>query len=288
MGLVPPQGILPDRIVLCISHTIKRMAGKSVAWDIATTAEGATLRFMDDMSASPQHATTAAGKKLRIHGSVARDIGIAIVSGRYKPGELLHGEIEASDRLKVSRTAYREALRILSAKGLVESRPKTGTKVSPRVKWHMLDPDVLQWIFEFEPSDALLESLFQLRRIVEPEAAALAAMRRTDDHILRMVKALDGMTANTLATEAGRQADQDFHAALLEASGNPFLTTLTSGVGAAVAWTTEFKQRHAPLRRDPIPDHRRVFEGVVARNPDAARAAMTDLVNLAFLDTTGA
>lgn len=243
---------------------------------------------MDDLTVSRSFHSSPDGKRLRIHGSVARDLGIAIVSGRYAPGELLLGEIEASVRLKISRTAYREALRILSAKGLVESRPKTGTKVSPRVKWHMLDPDVLQWVFELEPSDSLLESLFELRRVVEPEAAALAAKRRTDDHVVRMDRALEAMKEHTLATEAGRQADQDFHAALLEASGNPFLITLTSGVGAAVAWTTVFKQRHAPLRRDPIPDHRRVFDAVAAGDADASRAAMTDLVNMAFHDTRGA
>src|SRR3546814_13664740 len=74
---------------------------------------------------------TPEGRKLlRIHGTIARDIGIRIVSGRFQPGEVLNGEVEASDRLRVSRTAYREAVRILAAKGLVESRPKTGTRVS--------------------------------------------------------------------------------------------------------------------------------------------------------------
>ena len=89
-----------------------------------------------------------------------------IVSGRYKPGDLLNGEIAASDRLHVSRGAYREAVRILAAKGLVESRPKVGTRVSQQEHWHLLDPDVLAWIFEFEPAESLLTSLFELRRIV--------------------------------------------------------------------------------------------------------------------------
>ncbi|WP_427967910.1 FadR/GntR family transcriptional regulator [Altererythrobacter sp.] len=228
--------------------------------------------------------STNGGKKLRIHGTVARDLGIAIVSGHYRPGELLLGEIEASERLKVSRTAYREALRILSAKGLVESRPKTGTKVSPQLRWHLLDPDVLQWIFEYEPSDDLLESLFELRRLVEPEAAALAAARRNESQLERMEAAIDGMSEHTLSTEAGRQADKEFHAALLEATGNPFMMTLTSGVSAAVAWTTVFKQRRAPLR-NAIPDHRRVFECVRKGDPDASRQAMTELVDMALLDT---
>ena len=86
--------------------------------------------------------------------------------------------------------------------------------------------------------------------------------------------------------EEGRQADREFHSVLLEASGNPFLASLTSGVAAAVSWTTIFKQRKAPLQRDPIPDHERVYDAVAARNPDAAHAAMTDLIRLALLDTT--
>jgi len=223
---------------------------------------------------------------LRLHGTVARDLGIAIVSGRHQPGDVLEGEIEASYRLNVSRTAYREAVRILAAKGLVEARPKTGTRVNPREKWHLLDPDVLSWIFKHEPDDHLVHSLFELRRVVEPAAAQLAAERRTTDQIESMRVAVEAMAEYTLATESGRQADQDFHAALLDASGNPFLVSLSSGVGAAVAWTTIFKQRVGPLQRDPVPDHWRVYEAIAAGDPKAAHAAMTQLVDLALLDTT--
>jgi DNA-binding FadR family transcriptional regulator len=74
---------------------------------------------------------------------------------------------------------------------------------------------------------------------------------------------------------------------LLEASGNPFLVSLTSGVAAAVTWTTIFKQRKRPLPRDPMPDHERVYEAVASRNELAAREAMAELVRLALLDTTG-
>jgi DNA-binding FadR family transcriptional regulator len=225
-------------------------------------------------------------KSLRLHGTIARDLGVLIVSGRYKPGDILNGEIDASDRLQVSRTAYREAVRILAAKGLVESRPKVGTRVSPQSRWHMLDPDVLSWIFEFEPEDLLMSNLFELRKIVEPEAAALAAVRRTEEELEEMEKALAGMAEHTLASEAGRLADQEFHSAVLRASRNAFIVSLTSGVGAAISWTTIFKQRHNPLRRDPIPDHARVYEAVKAADPKAAHAAMLNLIDLAQLDTT--
>jgi DNA-binding FadR family transcriptional regulator len=100
-----------------------------------------------------------------------------------------------------------------------------------------------------------------------------------------MADALAGMAEHSLPSEAGRTADQDFHAALLDASGNPFLATLTSSVAAAVAWTTIFKQRGGPLARDPLPDHQRVFDAVAAGDPAAAHRAMAELVDMALLDT---
>jgi len=226
--------------------------------------------------------------RLRIPGTIARDLGVKIVSGKLKPGTILDGEIAASDQRKVSRSAYREAVRILTAKGLVRSKPKTGTWVNPRRDWHLLDPDVLSWIFQVEPDYGLLVNLFELRRMVEPEAAALAAQRRSAAHLKSMSEALTGMANFTLVTKQGRDADQDFHAALLEASGNDFLATLTASITAAVNWSTVFKQRIEPLKRDPVPDHRKVYDAVAAGNPTAARRAMAELVDLAFFDTTNA
>src|SRR5262245_901565 len=119
-----------------------------------------------------------ARRPLRLHGSIAREIGTLIVSGHFAPGQLLDGEVEASQRRKVSRTAYREAMRILAAKGLVHCRPRVGTRVSALEQWHLLDPDVLSWVFSGEPAPRVLDGLFELRSIVEPAAAALAAARR--------------------------------------------------------------------------------------------------------------
>src|SRR6478752_4350404 len=98
----------------------------------------------------------------RLHGTIARTIAIEILSGVRQPGDLLVGEIEASEALGVSRTAYREAIRILAAKGLVESRPKAGTRVLPRARWNLLDPDVLGWAFEGTPDNEFILDLFEL------------------------------------------------------------------------------------------------------------------------------
>ncbi|MBS0419268.1 MAG: FadR family transcriptional regulator [Proteobacteria bacterium] len=233
----------------------------------------------------PQTPADPPVKALRLHGTIARKLGIAIVSGQYAPGDLLDSEIAASEQFAVSRTAYREAVRILAAKGLVDARPKVGTRVNPQSKWALLDPDVLEWTFESEPDLILLNSLFELRNVVESAAAGLAALRRTAAQLEAMRVALDAMAANTLATPEGRQADLDFHTTLLNATNNPFIISLTSGVSAAISTTTIFKQRKRPLRRDPMPDHLKVFTAIAAKDAAKAQKAMSELIELARMDT---
>jgi DNA-binding FadR family transcriptional regulator len=224
-------------------------------------------------------------RSLRLHGTVARELGIRIVSGVLQPGEILEGEIAASVQFNVSRTAYREAIRILAAKGLVNSRPKIGTQVSLRREWHLLDPDVLSWIFVGEPDKGLIASLFELRRIVEPDAARLAATRRTPEQLARMKAGLDGVAQHGFATEIGRRCDEEFHSTLLEASANDFIVSLTSGVAAAIAITTAFKQHRLPAPHDALPVHLAVYEAIEAQDAGGAHDAMARLVDRGFSDT---
>lgn len=233
----------------------------------------------------PKFGRLAEAGARRIHGSIAHDLGVAIVTGRYQPGEVLPGEVEFSDQLQVSRSAYREAIRILVAKGLVESRPKAGTRVSAQTRWNLLDPDVLAWTFEGEPSDSFIRDLFELRMIVEPAAAELAARRRDAADLARMGHALEEMARHGLATSEGQAADQLFHQILIHATRNAPLISLSSTIEAAVGWTTIFKQRNRKLPRDPLPDHRVLFGAIADADPEAARAAMIELLRLALLDT---
>jgi DNA-binding FadR family transcriptional regulator len=220
----------------------------------------------------------------RIHGAVAHDLAVAILTGRHQPGDVLPGEIEFSEQLGISRSVYREAVRILAAKGLVESRPKAGTRVSDRARWNLLDPEILAWTFESEPSMAFIRELFELRMIVEPGAAELAARRRTGAHLARMGHALEEMARFGLTVPEGREADQRFHATVLAAAGNEPLASLSSSIAAAVTWTTIYKQRKRRLPRDPVPDHRALYEAIVAGDPAAARTTMVELIRLALAD----
>lgn len=221
----------------------------------------------------------------RLRGAVAHKLGVAILSGEFLPGDTLSGEIAFSEALNVSRSAYREAIQVLTAKGLVESRPKAGTRVLPRHRWNLLDPDVLAWAFMGEPDERLIRSLFELRLIFEPAAASLAAVRRDRDDMKAMKDALAGMRRHSLATDLGRAADRQFHDAILQATRNDALIVLSASIGAAVSWTTQFKQRSRALPRNPIPDHVLVYDAIVAGDAEAANAAMRNLVELALEDT---
>ena len=228
------------------------------------------------------------GSGRRLRGAIAHYLGAAIVSGKIAPGETLSGEVANAEALDVSRSAYREAVQVLTAKGLVESRPKAGTRVLPRSRWNILDPTVLAWAFSEEPDPQFIRDLFELRAIVEPAAARLAAERRSKDDLKAMKDALARMRRYTLATEAGRAADRDFHDALLVATQNNAVVALSASIGAAVNWTTQFKQRLRALPRDPVPDHARVYDAVAAGDAEAAGAAMRLLVDLALDDTRSA
>src|SRR5207302_1857592 len=120
------------------------------------------------------------------------------------------------------------------------------------------------------PDNAMLNNIFELRKIIEPNVAALAATRRTRHDLSEMAVALEGMATHGFNTEEGRLADQKFHAALLKASSNAFLASLTTSISAAITWTTIFKLRRSALNRDSVPDHRRVYDAVAANNPKAA------------------
>ncbi len=238
----------------------------------------------------PDHSAIAARTLIqagggRLQGSLAQQLAVMILSGKLPEGHLFPNEIDYARQIGVSRSVLREALRILTAKGLVNSRPKTGTRVGPKRQWNLLDPDLLAWQFEAEPSRKFLRDLFELRMLVEPGAAALAAERRSERQVNAMRSALESMAMHGLRTEQGRLADQQFHMIMLEATRNGAIIALASSIMAAIAWTTLYKQRKRGLIRDPIPDHRNLFDAIADADSAAARGAMSELVRLALADT---
>jgi DNA-binding FadR family transcriptional regulator len=219
-----------------------------------------------------------------IHGQVAHEIGLRIVSGELAPGSSMPTEEAGSAELKVSRTAYREALKVLSAKGLVESRPKTGTRVRNRDEWNMLDPDLLSWSFAAGPTTDFARSLFEMRQIVEPAAAMLAAKRATGENLAAIGEALVRMQKNDPTSKEAIQADLAFHLGILAASGNELLVSLGYLIESALAQSFELSTRLPGARKNSIPLHEAVFVEIKARSPVAARDAMNRLLSEAWED----
>lgn len=235
----------------------------------------------------PSFPTFNSPSKGKLNEAIADWLGALIVSGALPPGEPLPREIEFCAEFGVSRSAYREAVRALAAKGLVASRARTGTRVLPHDAWSFLDPEIVRWFFAHgDPPEYFLQGLYELREVIEPQAAALAAARRSVRDLEGFEAALDGMAQHEIGSLAWRTADGAFHHRLLCATGNLVLTSLASGICAAVHHTTEFKYRHERCDRDPLVEHREVFDLIAARDAPGARDAMARLVSLAREETS--
>lgn len=229
--------------------------------------------------------TEAMPESSYVHIQIADEIGSSIVCGQRAVGSLLPKEKDSRADFGVSRTAYREAVRMLVAKGLVESRPKVGTHVTHRRRWQVLDPDVLRWALHSGPSLTFIQELFELREILEPHAAELAARRRSIGQLALMGHALEEMARHGLATPEGRAADHRFHEEILVATGNQALIALSASICAAIHWTTVLKYRSAAVPRDAIADHRKLYAAIVDSDATRAAEAARELIQLALEDT---
>ena len=223
----------------------------------------------------------------RLHGSVAHRIATDIIKGTLPQGSLLPNEDKASASYGVSRSAYREAIRTLAAKGLVSALPKVGTRIAPRSAWQILDPDILAWHFELAASEEFIRNLFELRKIVEPSAAALAAMRRSQEQLSRLADSLARMARMNPRTGAWLNAIVGFHHELLLAGRNEAVTSLWPAIQTTLRWSGKL-QMMLPilvLAHDPVADHARVFEKIASQSAEGALAEMALLIDSALDDT---
>jgi DNA-binding FadR family transcriptional regulator len=214
----------------------------------------------------------------RLFGQVAQKLAVTIITGAVRAGELLPNEDDLRSDISVSRTAYREAVKVLTAKGLVEARPKSGTRAAPRDRWNLLDPDVLSWHFEADPNEKFIRDLFELRRFVEPNAARLAAQRRTPADIARIEAAYRGMIENLPYADATIRADLAFHEAIFAAAQNAALQCLGSAVTATIQWSLLLKSNDHDTFVQSLGDHEHILLAIVDRDGDLAAARMAGLV----------
>lgn len=218
-----------------------------------------------------------------LHSDVLWEMGFAIVSGQYAEGAILPSDSELLDRFGVSRTVLREALKTLAAKGLIEARARIGTRVLPRNRWNLFDADVLAWHFELGPDVRFLRSLAEVRIGIEIEAAALAAERRSDEEAGQLMAAVERMAGAESPADFAR-FDLDFHKVVAEASGNPFMASISALVEMALtaAFTISSPVNEPEALVETVGVHRRIAEAIRDRDPGAARAAMRDAIAQGF------
>lgn len=208
------------------------------------------------------------------------DLGLAIVSGRQKPGSLLPGDSELIERYRVSRTVLREALKTLSAKGLLQAKARIGTRVRPRDDWNFFDPDVLIWHARLGFAPDFLGHLGEMRMALEPEAAALAALRRTPEQLEAIWRFVYRMAAPGIAPQEFVQADLGLHLAIAEAANNPFFQSISTLIEVALVamLTVSSPVENVERLARSVAQHRAIVEGIDAKKPEAARAAMRAVV----------
>jgi DNA-binding FadR family transcriptional regulator len=215
-----------------------------------------------------------------MHSDAVERLGIAIVSGVHPVGSALPVEAELGDWLGASRTVVREATKVLAAKGMLRSRPKVGTVVLDRANWDVLDPQLLRWMLDHGPMEDVIRDITEVRLIIEPAAARLAAERRTPqdaDDVARLVAAMGDALDDDDAYVA---ADLAFHSALLALTANATLVRLAGAIGAGLRASRQLSV-HAPGGpASAMAEHQAVADAVIAGRPDDAERAMRDLIVL--------
>jgi DNA-binding FadR family transcriptional regulator len=218
------------------------------------------------------------GYRLRgVQGRLIRSLGEGIVRGLYPPGGTLPREAELMNRHGASRTTVREAIKVLSAKSLLETRQKIGTRVRSRDEWNVFDEDVLSWHTLDSVDQDILKDLIEMRQLVEPPAARFAAGRASLDDISRIGEACEAMRSALGDAAAYARADVQFHMAVFSASQNALLKRFAHIVANFLQFSFRIQQEAMPdssRLEDDLAIHVGIFEAINRGDPAAAESGM--------------
>lgn len=211
---------------------------------------------------------------------VIESLGRAIVGGEFREGAVLPKEEHFIALYGVSRTPFREAAKVLAAKGLIEIRQKVGTRVRPEIFWNAFDSDLLRWYAEAGRAEKAIRELLELREIIEPSAARLAASRASIADLTAIAEAHHRMAASVDDPEQYAANDVAFHLAVFAATHNTLMQRFGSHVADFLALSFNIQQA-AMREREHVVDlstdldaHRFVLESIERSAPDAAAEAM--------------
>jgi len=216
----------------------------------------------------------AAPRKRNLCSHVVEEIGSRVVRGELGPDAVLN-EADLGKQFRASRSVVREAVKTLAAKGLLDSRTRTGTRVLASTHWNLLDLDVLGWRYGAMPRAQFVRELFEIRRLIEPGAAALAAERATPQEIDALGEAYATMQATDHASDLAIDADMRFHRMLLSCSHNELLVQMGGVIGVGLLISFRISSHSYGVS---LPKHFEVFDAIRQHDPDGACAAMEKLL----------
>jgi DNA-binding FadR family transcriptional regulator len=223
-----------------------------------------------------------------LHSQVLWQLGVAIVGGTYREGAILPSDADLLQSFSVSRTVLREALKTLAAKGMIEARARVGTRVLPRRRWNLFDADVLAWHFETGPDLDFLRSLSEVRVGIELESAALAAMRRSPAQAQALLDCANRMGEAATAEDFAR-TDLEFHRTVAEASGNPFMASISALVELALTavFTISSPVQDERALKATVEAHNRIARAIDHGDAEEARLAMRAVITEGFSRAAG-
>ncbi len=203
-------------------------------------------------------------RHLNLTQQLVHELGRAIFRGEYKVGDKLPSEAELGEKYDLSRNATREAVKMLTAKGLISSRPRKGIRVVEQNKWNLFDSDVLGWILIGKPDLYMLRQFLQLRQPVEAQAAYLAAQFAKPENLLQIETALENMhSAEAINdSEATHHADVNFHKAVLNATQNPFFIQLENFIEIALKVNLRYTNRIKPVTEAEYQAHADLYQAI--------------------------
>jgi DNA-binding FadR family transcriptional regulator len=214
--------------------------------------------------------------------SIANQIGIAVVTGVYSADNPIPIEAELCRQYGASRPVLREAVKMLTAKGLLGARPRRGTWVQPEDQWNLLDPDVLGWLLERKFSMALLMEFTEIRLVVEPGAAALAAGAAGPKEKAAIRSAIVRMQAADRGEDDPLDSDIAFHVAVLRGSCNRFYAQLSDFIATALRISIRMTNRYKGVRLASVADHQKVADAIISGKVDLAHDSMQKLIQEAM------
>lgn len=223
------------------------------------------------------------------HDQVARVLGMDILAGTYPVGTNMPNEADLLARFQISRTVLREVLKTLAAKGMIAAKTRVGTRVTDPTNWNFFDADVLGWKVALGLDDGFRRDMAEIRRLIEPRAAALAAARRDPDDLARIRAAFARMTAPDADAQRFAQADLDFHLAIGGASGNALMRSIASVIETALiaSFAPIVPRDQHDLHAATVAAHQRILDAIEAGDGDAAAAAMLAVIDAAAPRTEG-